>query len=446
MYPMKKGVSKTLTGTGTTCQFNRGEFMVSPFTNAVAARFKVRVSLTKSGGDAALTEAQVRTMLEGFDLSLSYGANQQHKPYNKVNWKVLGELARFGLGSYFEGYSNSSTGLRRTIASTATEVTFYLRVPFIAMGWQDQSRLNLWGVGPTQAATMVFEMRQNTVTLPTNFAISGSVTIDVIADEEACAYDRWTYIPEYLEMSETNRVAATLPAGFYAFILDRNAVHASNSFSDVTLTMDGLTILDKVSLAEAITRYRDTRAYFPAEADLSDYWTLWYAVAPGTPLNSVPSGKPVLTQNTHSVATMLLSLWYHPVVSEAAVDADIAEMSRIRGVPTFVIVGAEALGYREVPKAQRFALPLILVGEQDRESQQLPSKVARPGSAPIIFVPPTVTAAVNARAAAQSANGEYVAAEDTKQAAALTVPGAVQSTRGLKRGSRVLDEVRSVLR
>lgn len=443
MYPMTKGVSKTLTGTNTQATFSRGEFVVRQFTNAIAATLKVRVSLTKASGDAALTMAQRRTFLEGFDLSLSYGANQQHKPYNKLSWLKLAELTRFGLGSYIEGLTDSSTGLARTIASTATEVTFYLRVPFTALGWQDQGRLNLFGVGPTQARTIVIELRELTPELPTNFAISGSVTVDIIADEEPSAHDRWSLIPEFLEVTETNRIAQSLPPGLHALIFDRQAAHASNSYSDVTLTMDGLGILDKVSLTEAITSYRNTRAYFPSEADLSDYWTLIYAVPPGMQLNQLPTGKPVFTQNTHSVATMQLSLWYYPVKDEAAINLDVQEMARLRGESVHVIVGAEPLGFRDAPKAIRFALPFIIASPRDREAQEYPSRVGTGSAPPFVYVPETVAKAVAARTAVQLGNKEYAAAENTVQAATLTVPAAVQSTRGLSRGSGTLEQVRA---
>jgi hypothetical protein len=446
MMLFKKGVSKTLTSDGTTCQFERGTFMVPDFQNAAAALFKVRVSLTKSGGDAALTAAQRKTFLSGFDLTLTYGRNQQHQPYSKVNWNVLRNLARFGLGSEIEGFTDSATGLARTIASTATEVTFYLRVPFTALGWQDGQKTDFWGVGPTQAKTMVFEFRRNTLTLPTNFAVSGAVTLDIVPETLPSKYDRWTYIPHYIELSETNRIAPTLPPGMYALLFDRTGAHSSTAYTDVGLRMDALVLYDKCSLLEVIARYRDSRTYFPAEADLTDEYELLWAVPPGIQLANIPVGKPVFEQFTQSRATMLLSAWFYPIVPEVAMDDDIAEMAMLRGGQVHVINGAEPLGFKDAKKDQRAFMPLIIVGEMEREADEYPNKRAKPGGVVETYVPQTVAAITKARAEMRAENREYAAAEHEVQNTALQVPGAQQYTRGVKQGSRQLDLVRSGLK
>jgi hypothetical protein len=446
MFLMKKGVNYVLTGDNTSCQFKRNEFNVPAYTNAVAARFKVRLSLTKSGGDAALTAAQRRTLLEGFDLTLQYGYNGQHQPFSKVSWNKLRNLTRYGLGSEMEGFSDSATGLARTIASTATEVTFYLRVPFTALGWQDGQKTALWGVGPTQAKTMVFDFRRLAPTLPSGFALTGNVTLDIIPDVVPSKYDRWSYLPHYYELTETSRIAATMPPGFYALIFDRNAVHASNNYSDVGLTIDGLECYDKVDLDEVITRYRDPQAYFPAEADLSDEYTLIWAIPPGVLLQELPTGKPVFTQFTQNVTTMLLSLWYYPIIPDSAIEQDVKEASTLRGEQVHAIGAAEPLGYGSFPKSMRFALPFIIVSAKEREAEQYPALVAAPKSSQTaVYLPPTPLASAAVRKAVREKNGEPIAAEAEVQTLAITVPGAVQSTRGLTTGSRVLDTVRQTV-
>jgi hypothetical protein len=445
MLLMRKGESKTLTGTNTTAQFPRGAFTVPKGQAAIAALFKVRVTITKAAGDAALTAAQQRTFLQGFDLTMTWGFQQQHNPYNKVTFLELRDLVRNGLGSDMEGYNNATTGLGQTFTAGGLEATFYLRVPFTALGWQDQTILELPGVGPTQAQTMVFELRRNTVTLPTNFAISGSVTLDIIPECVPCGVDKVTPIPHFQRTTHTERIINTLAPGFYALIFETTAAHASTSMTDVTLQMEGQEPLyDKVSPAELIVRYDDTRSYFPSEADISDLYTIIWAVPPGANLASLPVGKPIFTQNTHSLATLNLCSWYYPLVPPQAVEADLREFSKLRGNERLYAVSCGTLFKVASTKAQQFALPFALFGDADRESEQY-SSLATPG--PMGPVQVTVPASIRERFGVlrQLKALEPLSLEDDVQEVALAVPYAVQSTRGLKVGSAYLDVVRQLL-
>ncbi len=445
MFSMKKGETRTLTGDGTTVEYQRGTLKVGPFRKARAWRFKVRFNLTKAGGDAALTAAQVRTFLGCFEATVSYGRGQQHVPFSKLSWETLRKLYKYAFGQEWEGADDSSTGLLRTIAAGATAVTFYVSIPFTAFGYQDPTHAEYWGVGPTQAKTLVVELKQNTVSLPTNFAVSGNITIDSMGPEDVPAkFDTWSYIPVYRELSETNRIAERLSAGLTALLLERTAVHVSTSMtSDVRFFIRG-TEYYNVTLAEVITRYRMPSAYFPSDGDLSTFFTLLWAVAPGSVVAQLPTGQPVFEQVTHQLATMALSEWTYLPVSQAALERDLAEAATLVG-QRIAAVSAWFLDGVERPKTHQFCAPMYLVQDGDKEFDYNASLLAGPGTEIVVpNIPPTFGARARAEAQARANTKEFSAAENAIQIAALSIPG-TGTPEGLAKGSRTLDTVRAAL-
>lgn len=443
-FALRKGVTVTLTGANTTGQFRAGDFDVQPGKAADAARFKMRFTLANSGSARVLTAAEKLTFLEtAFDCTVRYGANMQFTPNSKLNFKAAHQLTRNGRASTWEGYTDSSTGLGQSIGSS-TDVVLYPRIPFAAF-WQQKELAGLWRVGALQARRIIIDVRRLAPTLPSGFSLSGNVYLDIIPDESPARYEYYSPLPRYYEFEETSRLATTLPNGWTVLLADRNAVHASTSFTAVKLTMDALTLYENCTLAEVITRYNDAIEYFPAEASVADELTLLYAIPPGVQLKDLPTGKPQFEQLVQAVTTMRFAWWGYDVMTESQVSAEVQQLANDAGC-RINAVNAAAVHRLDVPKGLRAFMPWVVFREGEKEFDQYPGLVAAPGGGAVVpYVPPTVAANARSVMASQKNAGHHTAAEDTLHQVALALPGAVQSPRGLKQGSPMLERVRSLL-
>lgn len=443
-FTMKKGVSVTLTGDGTTQQFRAGDFVVSPGMAADAVRFKMRLTLANSGSARALTGTEVQTFLSGFDVTMRLGNSQAFTPYSKMDLAVAEQLTRAGRASEWEGMTDSSTGLGQSIGSS-TAVTFYPRIPFSAF-WQEPAFADLWRIGSLQARRVIFDVRRNTVSLPSGFSISGSVYLDIIPDESPSRYELWSPVPRYYEFEEASRVALTIPTGLTFLLAERTAVHASTSLTTVKLNIDGLTLYENVTPGEIITRYNDTTSYFPAEANITDRRTLLYAIAPGTYLRELPTGKPRFEQQVQSLSTMKLAWWGLELLDESQTNAEVQALADDAGTRIKAVSIAAVMGL-QLPKNIVGFLPWCIFREGEKEFEQYPGRIASPnGSVVEVVVPHSLASTVKGFAAHRESLGEYAAAEEAYHQVTLAVPGAVQSPRGLRGGSSVLDRVRSAIK
>ncbi|NBD09637.1 hypothetical protein [Corallococcus silvisoli] len=439
----KKLNTYVLAGPGTV-PIKAGEFRVSKGCNATAMRLKVTAQLTNSGTARALTEPERQTFLSTVvDHTLRWGADGQHKPRSNVSFGRERILVRQMMGSELEGWADSTTGLARSIGSTATTVQWYQRIHLCGV-YKDPATDSLWGIGPTQAESITVDLRRNAPTLPSGFTLTGAMTLELIPDEFTSKYDRVTPVPTWNEFVEANKVANFVP-GLPLYLVERSAAHAASALTDVSLRIDGLELFSKVGVNEVITKWLDTPNYW-AENQTFDAETILHLLLPGQRLADWPTGTPTLEQDTKTLATGQYGQLVVEVMTDAEVDRDVAYFAAAKGKRISAVSLPVMLGI-ETPDNIKFALPYALLDEQDSEFDRYPGRTCMPGESVRVYFPLAAAARAKARVELHEAAREYLAAEKVRRELAGTVPGAVQSPRGWgQRTSPVLEASRTVLR
>ncbi|MFP2964483.1 hypothetical protein ACLEPN_43995, partial [Myxococcus sp. 1LA] len=260
--------------------------------------------------------------------TLSWGAGLQHKPRSNVGFNRERTNIRQLMGSELEGFADTGTGLARSIGSTATAVEWYQRIHLCGT-WKDPDGDALFGVGPTQAASIKLELRRQSVALPSGFVLDGAVSLDLIPDEFPSKYDRVSPIPRWHVFSEENRSARFLP-GLTWYAIERSAAHVSSALTDVTFRVDGLELYSKVSLQEVASKWLDTPGYW-AENQTFDADTVLHLLLPGQRMRDWPTGTPVIEQDTKTLAKMELAQLVTEPITEAAMERDVSFFAEKKG-------------------------------------------------------------------------------------------------------------------
>lgn len=444
---MRKLSTLTLTGQRTSDKLQRGKLELAKGRGCRAVGLKVAININNvSGGAVALTDAQRQTLLGGLELTLSYGKNGRRKPYAGMSFARLQRIARYLLGSEWEGYTDATSGLARSLPNAATtKVEFYAKVPTLVL-WQDKKMRKLLGMGRTQAKSMELELKRQVDALPAGCTISGNVTVDVFTDDYSAPWDRYGYLPEWHEVDEVDRVVR-LPAGLPLLVTERSAAHAASLLSDYSLSIDGELVDERVSAAEAITGYLDT-PNIPAEASLTDRETILYAIGADVAFEDLPTGGVRIEQHKKDLATFQAGALIAPIVPDTEVREDVAEFAgaKYRNKTLKAVSIATVLGV-DLPKRLAPFVPFVLFDSDDQEFERFPGMVSASGGPAEVFVPNSLLASARALVAQHEANGEHRAAENAIRDLALPIPGAVQHPRGFSaQGSVVLDQVRAAVR
>jgi hypothetical protein len=445
---MKKLSTLTLTGQGTQALLEKGKLVIEKGRVMQAIRALVTVNIANASGNSrALTDTEKQSFLEGHSIKLSYGRNGRRKPYNMLPLTRIQKLARFLLGSEWEGYGNSVTGLARTLTNGATtQVQFYATIPTGRL-WQLGELRRLFGVGRTQAKGMQLEWFRKSDTLPTGFSVSGNITVDIIPDDYSKkGPEVWTYLAEWHEVDETDRVAK-LPPGGVMLAVERSAPLASTALTDVRAAVDAEELYTNMSPVTAYTQVLDL-PNFPAEADISDRETVLYQVTPDMQLRDWLSGVFTLEQITKDLGTCKLGGLILPVPEDNEVREDVQDASGKNGRnKTLKAINAATfygLDGGELPHSLYPYMPMVLVDPDDKEFQRYPGMVSQDGGPADVYIPDSVLASARSMYAAFLANGETRNAEDVVRQAGLAVPACAQDTHGLSRtGSPVLTAVRA---
>lgn len=438
----KKLQTYVLPGENSTAQVKTGEVVVSKGSNATALRFKVRAQLKNTGTARALTAAERAAFLDTFDHTLRWGAALQHKPRSNVGFQRERTLVRQMLGSELEGIDNATSGLARSIGSSAVTVEWFQRI-YLCGAWKDSESDADWGVGPSQAASIQVQLRRNLAVLPAGFALEGDVTLDLIPDEFPSKYDRVTPIPHWHTFTEANRSAKFEP-GLPLYIVERSAAHASSVLTDVSFRVDGLELYSKVSLQEVVSKWLDTPGYW-AENQTFDVDTVLHLLLPGQRLRDWPTGTATVEQDTRTLATFQLGQLYVPVKTEAETERDVAHFATAKGKRISAVMLPALLG-KEVPANLLPFMPYALVDEGDSEFDRFAGLMCAPKEEPRIYFPAALAARAKSRASLHMRARETLAAEKTVREFAGTVPGAVQDPRGFgNKSSRYLEMARAAL-
>ncbi len=442
---MRKLSTLTLTGVGTNALLERGKLELGKGRLMKGVRLIMRVLIANaSGGAVTFTDTQKQSFLDGYRLTLSYGRNGRRKPYNAMRFTRLQRLARYMLGSEWEGLGNTSTGLGRSLANGAThEVKVHVVVPTGYL-WQLGREGKLFGVGRTQARTMQLELKRETDTLPTGCTVSGAVTFEVVPDEVSRpGPESWWYMPEWTEQDETDKVAR-MPPGAPLYLAERSATLAASLITDMALHCDGEELHRGVSALEAYQQALYDIPNVPAEADVSDRETPLFIIPPETELRDLLSGVLRFEQITKTLATAALGLLAIPIPGDTEVREDVQDAAGKNGRNKTLRAtnAAVALGL-ELPHHLYPYMPFFLFDQDDKEFERFPGLVSDGSATADVFIPVSVLERVRAALGLHRAAGEAKQAEDVIRSVALAVPGAVQDTRGFsRRGSEVLNQVR----
>ncbi|MFE8599828.1 hypothetical protein [Archangium violaceum] len=443
---MKKLSTLTLTGQGTQALLEKGKLIIEKGRVMQAIRCLMTVSIANASGTSrAWTDAEKQTFLDGYSLKLSYGRNGRRKPYNMLTFTRMQKIARFLLGSEWEGYNNSVYGLSKTLTnSAATAVQFYVTIPTGRL-WQLGVLRRLFGVGRTQAKTMQLEVFRKTDALPSGFTVSGNVTLDIIPDDYSKkGPEQWTYLPEWHEVDETDK-KAFLPSGGVLLAVERSTPLASTTLTDVAVRVGQEEQYTNMSAVEAYTQFLDL-PNVPAEADISDRETVLYQVTSDMQLRDWLSGRFELEQITKTLGTTRLGGLIIPIPEDQEIREDVQDAAGKNGRnKTLKAINAAtvySLEDGQLPHSLHPYMPMVLVDTDDKEFQRYPGMVSEDGRPAEVFVPDTVLASARAAYAAFMANREEKNGADVVKQLALAVPGCVQDVYGLSRtGSLVLTAV-----
>lgn len=432
---MRKLTTITLSAQGVTQKMEKGKFTIEPGKQARNCRLKVSIPVANTtGSGAALSDTQKQTLLSVFLLTVRYGANGSRQPYQAIGFDRIQREFRYASNSEIEGYSDTSTGLGKTVANGATNtLVFYLPIPLGLQWWMGGQR-NFWGMGPSQASTFELEIRRSgSDTIATGWAINGSVSIDVIPDIQPVGTDRWSPCPEYVEQNETDKTVR-LPDGLPLRISERTAVHASSTLTNVSVFVGDLSVHDQVSPSELISQYNDS-ALLSSAGLITDRETLLLSYNDDNQFSDLPTGAPRVVQNVKDLATFQAGYLYCPVVSAEDMQNEIRNVAwnvrkqRIRAVSLAAVNGLK------VPDRLLPFVPFCFFAEGDPEFEQFPGIECAPGAQPFLFVPPSVKARASQMRAAHQASGAARAAEEVVRQVAAAIPGAVQGSGGFDKGS-----------
>jgi hypothetical protein len=413
-------------------------------------RLKVTVPVVKSdSGTVTLTAGQKLSLLNMLVVSLRYGRNLRRAPYNNVLGGVLQVLQRYLMGTQVQGWADTVYGLGKTIAASATTtVQFYLIIPTGYLQQVNGLPAGHFAVGRSQAKTLQLDIKRAAEPLTGGAATLsvGTVTIDVMPDLVSVKGDRWTVLPEYVDVTSVD-IEKGFDDGLPLLLAERTAVHASSTLTEVEVSIDDENIHRQVTPQDLLTEWKSQpSSKLHADADISDVWTLLYWVAWDKELRDLPTGAIKFRQPRKDLATMLLSLLYVPIVREAELREEIENVATdvrkktVRAVSTFVSE-PDATYSR-----QQFASPFVLFDEDDSEFQRFPGLVAVPGGRAEVYIPATVLSMARGMVAGARSEREGKKADQLVQQATLAVPGAVQSGRGFSHvGSTVFEQVKKAL-
>ena len=446
---MKSLGTISLESVGAVKQFERGKHILEKGKSMAGVYCKFTFLLANaSGSNVTLSATQKQSMLAGYKATLSYGKNGRRRPYNALPLNKLQRVSRFYVGQDWEGYT-STAGLGATLTNGGTtSCVLWVFLPTSRI-WHNAKMRKVFGVGRTQAATMALELKRETDTLPTGVTVSGAVNVEIIPLDMSGPYDRWTYLPEYVERNDTSK-RALLPVGRPEYVAEISAAGASTQLTDVTVAVDQEPLYEKFSAYNWYIATKLAIPNIPSEADPSDYETPLLMWTPDQEWMDLPTGEFSLYQDTQTVGTVQLRALIAPVPGDDEIREDLEDAAGAKGrnKPLKAVSLGAVFDIPDLKAKDYPYLPFALFDADDKEFQRYPGLVAGvgDGSKAEPYIPDSVRELAMARIAEHRAKGEEKLAEDVIQNVALAVPGAVQDVRGFaKNGSPIYAQVKAAL-
>lgn len=435
------GSRKTMTR-GSVLELDKGRKM-----SGMRLKFTVPVNNT-TGGAVALSDAQKQALLDQLSFWVNYGSSGQHKAFEAEPGSRMHREARFAYGSEIEGYTDTVTGLQRSLPNTATtNVTFYLPIPLGKLWFLPPEAQRLFGMGRSQARTLQIEIALNGLAIAANLAINGTVTAQFFPETESCKGDPWGAVPHFRKFDSTSDTVS-LTEGVPLRIVERTNVHASSALTNFGLKIGEEVIHESVSPQDTITEYNDN-AYANAAGSLVDRETILYALAPGLDLRELPAGSPQFRQYTKDMSTVQLAQLFLPVLEKGDIEDALAFAvsagARKKELKAVTIAAARGIA---LPERLAPVLGVVFFDTQDGEWERFGGLKRAPGDASAsVVIPEGLRDRAQKLFKLHDAANEKKAAESVVKAVTATIPGGVPSLTGFGAGaSPFIDRVRGLIR
>lgn len=424
----------SLTANGQVQKIRKGDFRIPKGKLAQLVLLKFVVGITKSdAGTTTLSAAQKLALLDSFKLMLKYGAEGKRIPYNGISLKKVRTLGLEFAQQEPRLYSDATDGLGKTIAaSTTTNVTFYAVVPTGIMAKLKNNPMI--GIGPSQGKSVELELRRDDQTIAANLTISATCTVDVVPECTPCNGDRFCYLPEYGERTESNN-EQVLPDGLPHLVMETTAVHASTSLTDLDSQVGDELITRQASPTDIKQQLVNAPGYVSGN-DVAAINTVLYAVPTGAELEQLPSGPYKFRNPSRNLTSYALAYVISPVVPDTEVAADIQFVAdkrskSVQGSTAWAVDTA----WQGLPKRLRTFSPVLLSDSDDKEFYNFAGQRADPsGRGAYIAIPKAVGEAAAGAAARRAAAGEGPAAGAVVKSVATQIPGASSHGSGLAKG------------
>ena len=393
-------------------------------------------------GNTTLSDAQKQALFNLFRISANYGKGGQHKFIKAMLMARTQAIARRAYGSEMELYTDATDGLGKQIAASGnTAVAFYMLVP-TGKDWLYEPEIRQ-GMGRSQAKTLELTIKREADVIAGTLSLNGTWTIDVIPDDVACKGDQWHVIPEYEEDDSTEKTVKTSP-GLHKQVIERTAVHASTSLTNITVKCDDEELVDQLAPSRIIRQLNDSARMLSAGLT-SDRDTLIVDFTPEQRWEDLPTGVVSIRQNVKDLATFKIGDYFQPLKSQDEWKKDLAHVATDLREKTIRAVSLADVQGREIPDRLRPYYGYVLVDSDDAEFERFGGFVAAPGSDPEPFVPKGLADRARAAVADHLSKGETKAAEAVVRRVAAQVPGAIEHPRGFSFGSGILESIRSRL-
>jgi hypothetical protein len=432
---------------GQTKKITRGQLEIPKGKACGDIRLHFTVVLANdSGGNAALTKAQQRSYLSGWEFSLSYGPGNKLKPYASVDGADMRNVQRELCGFDVEGYGDTSTGLEKTVNNGATGTcVFAIRIPtgrdFKVPGWKRR------GMGPSQCRTVILEVKRAADTLPTGWTVDTDPVVEVYTTEYSAKGDQFVVLPQFEDQVVRGK-RFYLEDGLPRLVAERTAAHASTAFTEFNSRVDEEVVCDQTEPAQFVQDYRDDEL-LSSEMDISDIYTLLHVLP-----REIADKKDILTGRFFFEQPQgdqddidYLALRY-PILSEDQWKAILKEVSTdirekdIRMVAHYALHNLAAAG---VPDRFQPYEGYTFFDSDDAEYEQFPGLWGSPHAEPVPYVPISIKNRVQEGKKQAEANGEMKAAKRILRRNAMAIPGAVQSGRGSARPSATMGQFAAVI-
>jgi len=428
-----KGNVLTLNTANVAQKVKRGTFELAKGKLMDVLLCKVTVPIANaSGGATALTASQRKTLLARFLLTMTYGRNGHRKPFNACSLQKMRNLGRFAVGQDVHGWSDATTGLAKNLPNgQTTAVTFWSLIPTGALHQLRGGRKAWVGIGRSQASTIELDLLFSNATIDTGLTITGNVVAEFVPLGKSVKGDRASYIAEYAEFEEKDKVAK-LPPGLPLLITEQSAAHAASVLSSFDLNIDGEAIHANISAADALVELEGVNSELSAEASITDEVTVLYAVVPGQEWRDLPTGAPRFEQLVKDLSSVTIGYYYVPIVESDKVKLDCATFANFRNKALRCALVSAVEGYT-YPDRLAFAEPFLNLDQDDVEFEKVAGLYAQPGTDNVAeSMPPTVMKRGRAMYNQHVEEGEGKSADAILKALARATPGGVQDARGLK--------------